>query len=233
MTPQAKSAVSRRKSDSGIILGSPRAADRLQSRKSIAGIEEFNATSHARRVSIGREAWQSKEFGGDLQRVKEEEGIRDMIARLTPKKKPITAPLTPIKPITTPKALEDEIMLTPGMMKREFGPKVANLVKVWEDTGTSADEEEDFSPITLAEFLSMTNISFLDGLGPTTRRRTYMPPEGLASLQKPGLGDYAKAGAVSIPMLELYQFVLPYDMFKLTLVVSKRVQVHCGGQDYD
>ena len=35
---------SRRKSDSGIILGSPKAANRLRTRKSIAGVEEFNAT---------------------------------------------------------------------------------------------------------------------------------------------------------------------------------------------
>jgi hypothetical protein len=104
----------------------------------------------------------------------------------------------------------DDIMLTPGMMKREFGPKVASLVKVWEQPCAENGEEEDFEPITLAEFLSMTNISFLDGLGPsTTRRRTYVPPQGLNALQKPMLRDYAKAGAVSIPMLELYQFVSP------------------------
>jgi hypothetical protein len=107
-------------------------------------------------------------------------------------------------------------MLTPGMLRREFGPKVANLVKVYEDHRApmsmdlhdEEEEEEDFEPITLAEFLAMTNISFLDGLGPSMRRRTFVPPEGLGEFsRKAGFGDYAKAGAVSIPMLELYQFV--------------------------
>jgi hypothetical protein len=199
-------APSRRKSDSGIILGSPRAANRLRTRKSIAGVEEFAASAGVRRVSIGRDAWRSKEFGGDIQRTMEETGIRDMISRLSPKK-PVA---TPVK--VAPKSLateNDEIMLTPGMMKKEFRPKVANLVKVWEDSAQNAEEEEEFPAITLAEFLSMTNISFLDGLGPSNRRRTYIPPEGLSTLQKPSLQDYAKAGAVSIPMLELYQFVLP------------------------
>lgn len=136
----------------------------------------------------------------------EETGIRDMISRLTPKK-PVA---TPVK--ITPKRQpieKDEIMLTPGMMKREFGPKVANLVKVWEDSSQNVEEEDNFPAITLAEFLSMTNISFLDGLGPSNRRRTYIPPEGLSTLHKPSLRDYAKAGAVSVPMLELYQFVFP------------------------
>ena len=108
-------------------------------------------------------------------------------------------------------------MLTPGMLKREFGPKVSNLVKVYEDHALSMsgdvhhdeEEEDEFEPITLAEFLNMTNISFLDGLGPSMRRRTFVPPEGLSEFsRKAGFGDYAKAGAVSIPMLELYQFVL-------------------------
>ena len=198
---------SRRKSDSGLILGSPKAANRLRTRKSIAGVEEFNATHSSRRVSLGKEVWKQKEFGGDIQRTLEEVGIRDMIARMTPKKPTLQVQATPVKL----KRVEDEIMLTPGMMKREFGPKVASLVKVWEDQQNieDGDEEDDFSPITLAEFLSMTNISFLDGLGPTTRRRTFAPPEGLSSLQKPELQNYAKAGAVSIPMLELYQFVPP------------------------
>ena len=104
-----------------------------------------------------------------------------------------------------------DLMLTPHTMKREFGPKVASLVKVWEDTSAAGedDDEEEFPSITLAEFLAMTNISFLDGLGPTARRRTVLPPLGLGELQKPTMADYAKAGAVSIPMLELYQFVKP------------------------
>jgi len=117
----------------------------------------------------------------------------------------------------------DDLMLTPGMLKREFGPKVSNLVKVYEDhaLSTSGDvqhdeeEEDEFEPITLAEFLTMTNISFLDGLGPSMRRRTFVPPEGLSGFsRKAGFGDYAKAGAVSIPMLELYQFVsIPVPCF--------------------
>jgi kinetochore protein Spc7/SPC105 len=147
---------------------------------------------------------------------------------MTPKKSSsstttISRPLSPVK-FETPRprrgmSMGDDLMLTPGMMKREFGSKVANLVKVWEDHTAPLDgddcnngddgEEEDFEPITLAEFLGMTNISFLDGLGPTTRRRTFVPPEGLSSLQKAEFKDYAKAGAVSIPMLELYQFVIP------------------------
>lgn len=195
----------RRKSDSGITLGSPRAATRLQTRKSIAGVEEFN--THDRRVSLGRESWRAKEFGGDFGQKLEEEGIRDMIAKMTPKKQKAS----PVK-FETPRkmmTMGDDLMLTPGMMKREFGSKVANLVKVWEDKKDIMDEEDDFPMITLAEFLTMTNISFLDGLGTTARRRTFAPPEGLSSLQKPTLGDYAKAGAVSIPMLELYQFVPP------------------------
>jgi hypothetical protein len=211
MTPQQSlgniTPLSRRKSDSGILLGSPRAADRIRNRKSIAGVEEFTATAGKRRVSVGREAWNSKEFGGDIHRESEEAGIRDMIAKMTPKK-PTRSPIK----METPRkmaSLGDDLMLTPGMMKREFGPKVANLVKVWEDkeNNEEMDDEEDFPPITLAEFLSMTNISFLDGLGTSTRRRTFAPPEGLSSLQKPQFADYAKAGAVSIPMLELYQFV--------------------------
>lgn len=194
----------RRKSDSGIILGSPRAAGRLRGRKSIAAIEEFNPGS--RRVSIGRDAWRQKQFGGEMVRAAGQEGIRDMIARLTPKKPTSTS--RPGTPVSRPK-VADEIMLTPGMIKREFGPKVASLVKVWEDNANPKvnEEEEDFPPITLAEFLALTNISFLDGLGPTTRRRTYVAPEGLTALQSPEFRDYAKAGAVSIPMLELYQFV--------------------------
>jgi Spc7 kinetochore protein len=96
-------------------------------------------------------------------------------------------------------------MLTPGMMKREFGTKVSSLVKVWEDRG---EDDEDDVGITLPEFLSMTNISFLDGLGTTARRRTVAPRQGLIGLKQPDIGDYAKAGAVSIPMLELYQFVI-------------------------
>jgi hypothetical protein len=216
MTPQQAFGITtplnRRKSDSGFLLGSPRAADRMRSRKSIAGVEEFKATAENRRVSVGREAWTAKEFGGDIHRESEEAGIRDMIAKMTPKK-PTRSPIkmeTPRKMMS----MGDDLMLTPGMMKREFGPKVANLVKVWEDKeNNDMDEEEDFPPITLAEFLSMTNISFLDGLGTSTRRRTFAPPEGLASLQKPQFADYAKAGAVSIPMLELYQFVpFPFEM---------------------
>jgi len=142
-----------------------------------------------------------------------------MIAKMTPRKLASTAmgksiPSTPVRGMTPSRSKMDDIMLTPGMMKREFGPKVASLVKVWEQPASKMEgeeeEEEDFEPITLAEFLSMTNISFLDGLGPSTsRRRTYAPPEGLNALQKPTLRDYAKAGAVSIPMLELYQFVTP------------------------
>jgi len=195
-----------------VILGSPRAAKRLSSRASLAGVHEFAAETGSRRVSIGREAWHAREFGGEIRSsVVQETGIRDMIARMTPRK--VSRVMSPGKSETPRRnmmGVVDELMLTPGMMKREFGPKVANLVKIWEDNGNpSADDgEDDFPPITLAEFLSMTNISFLDGLGPSsTRRRTVVPPEGLATLKKPEFADYAKAGAVSIPMLELYQFV--------------------------
>ena len=216
--------LSRRKSDTGVILGSPSAARRLSSRQSLAGRTEFEATKDTRRVSIGREAWTSKEFGGEIRSTTfQEEGIRDMIAKMTPKK-PSRAN-SPIK-LETPRkpTIQDEIMLTPGMMKREFGPKVANLVKIWEDNANP--EEEDFPPITLAEFLAMTNISFLDGLGPSsTRRRTVVPPEGLSTLKKPEFADYVKAGAVSIPMLELYQFVFPV-FSSLTLVLSECVEVY-------
>jgi hypothetical protein len=224
--------ISRRKSDivgggGDLILGSPSASNRLKNRKSLGGIEEFNASAETRRVSIGRASWTSKEFG-QVSKV-EDLGIRNLIAQMTPKKSAssttISRPLSPVK-LETPRgrrgmSMADDLMLTPGMMKREFGSKVANLVKVWEDhtapldgdddhnNGDDGVEEEDFEPITLAEFLGMTNISFLDGLGPTTRRRTFVPPEGLSSLQKAQFKDYAKAGAVSIPMLELYQFVLP------------------------
>jgi len=199
----------RRKSDSGVFLGSPKAAKRMSGRKSIAGIEEFTATRGKRRVSLGKASWGAKEFGGDIVRSVQETGLRDMISKLTPRK-PSAPSVVPSTPLRTPGKKElDEIMLTPGMLKREFGPKVANLVKVWEDRKPEdEDAEEDFEPITLAEFLAMTNISFLDGLGPSLRRRTVAPPEGLLSLSQPGIGDYAKAGAVSIPMLELYQFVL-------------------------
>jgi kinetochore protein Spc7/SPC105 len=191
-------------------LGSPRAANRLRTRKSIAGVEEFQKNAGTRRISLGKESWLSKEFGGNLQRTLEEEGIRDMIAKMTPRKQQQSQLQSPMKLLTPKKRIEeDDIMLTPGMMKREFGPKVASLVKVWEDAGGEEEEEEEFERITLAEFLSMTKISFLDGLGPSTRRRTFAPPEGLSLLQKPELRDYAKAGAVSIPMLELYQFVCP------------------------
>ena len=213
LTPLSRPAQLRRKSDSGLplLLGSPRAANRLRSRKSIAGLEEFTASAATRRVSIGRESWSAKEFGGDISRVNTEIKVRDMIAKMTPRKQPHQTPSTPVRtPSRTP---VDEIMLTPGIIKHEFGPKAASPVKLWEQPPAGEEEEEeeeDFAPITLAEFLSMTNISFLDGLGPSTsRRRTYAPPEGLHALQKPMLRDYAKAGAVSIPMLELYQFVQP------------------------
>jgi hypothetical protein len=128
-----------------------------------------------------------------------------MISKLTPRKPTSTGIFGASTPVRTPAKRElEELMLTPGMMKREFGPKVANLVRVWED---GPPEDDDFEPITLAEFLAMTNISFLDGLGPSLRRRTVVPPEGMLSLREAGMGDYVKAGAVSIPMLELYQFV--------------------------
>lgn len=195
----------RRKSDSGIFLGSPRAAKRMSGRKSIAGVEEFTATRAERRVSLGRASWTAKEFGSGFVRSAQESGLRDMISKLTPRKPTSTGIFGASTPVRTPAKRElEELMLTPGMMKREFGPKVANLVRVWED-GTA--EEDDFEPITLAEFLAMTNISFLDGLGPSLRRRTVVPPEGMLSLREAGMGDYVKAGAVSIPMLELYQFV--------------------------
>ena len=249
--------ISRRKSDIGAvgaggpILGSPSAANRLRNRKSLGGIEEFNASAETRRVSIGRASWTSKEFG-QVAKV-EDLGIRNLIAQMTPKKAaPAAASRTssPVK-LETPRrrgmsTLADDLMLTPGMMKREFGSKVANLVKVWEDHTAPLDqdgeEEEDFEPITLAEFLTMTNISFLDGLGPTTRRRTFVPPEGLSSLQKAEFKDYAKAGAVSIPMLELYQFVLPNPLLCFSLAVSRWYliaelseceQVYCRGQSDD
>ena len=95
--------------------------------------------TRVRRVSLGREVWRQKEFGGDIQRTLEEGGIRDMIARMTPKK-PTNTPIkaTPVKM----RRVEDEIMLTPGMMKREFGPKVASLVKVWEDQQNMEEEDE-------------------------------------------------------------------------------------------
>src|SRR5579862_2990875 len=167
------------KMDSNLLLGSPSAARRLSHRNSLAGVAEFEATKDTRRVSIGREAWNLKEFGGEIRSTTiQEEGIRDMLARLTPKK-PSRAN-SPIK-LETPKRnlMGDDLMLTPGMMKREFGPKVANLVKIWEDSANpSVEDEDEFPPITLAEFLAMTNISFLDGLGPSsTRRRTVVPPE--------------------------------------------------------
>jgi hypothetical protein len=198
----------RRKSDSGIFLGSPKAAKRMSGRKSIAGVEEFTATKGERRVSLGRASWTAKEFGSGFVRSAQETGLRDMISKLTPRKPTSTGIFAGSTPVRTPAKRElDELMLTPGMLKREFGPKVANLVRVWEDC--LPEEEEDFEPITLAEFLAMTNISFLDGLGPSLRRRTVVPPEGMLALREAGIGDYVKAGAVSIPMLELYQFVLP------------------------
>lgn len=136
-----------------------------------------------------------------------------MISLMTPKKTHHTPQsvqgVNPVK-FETPKNMTrvaEELMLTPGMMKREFGTKVQSLVKVWEDRGDDGDEDDGFVGITLPEFLAMTNISFLDGLGTTARRRTVAPPQGLLGLKQPDIGDYAKAGAVSIPMLELYQFV--------------------------
>src|SRR5271163_1963045 len=63
----------RRKSDSGVILGSPKAARRLSSRKSLGGIEEFKATASTRRVSLGRSSWHSKEFG----LTRPQDGIKD------------------------------------------------------------------------------------------------------------------------------------------------------------
>ena len=176
---------SRRKSDS-VILGSPRAADRFRSRKSLgvgAGVE-------GRRVSIGREAWGLKEFGGDnvIGKGIEERNVRDMIARLTPKPSP--RKLSPMK-ISPVKIAID------GIVKSEE-------VQIWKDE----EEEDGFEPITLAEFLAMTNISFLDGLGPSsTRRRTVLLPS-ITSPSPPTLSDYAKAGAVLLPILSLYQFVL-------------------------
>jgi len=194
----------RRKSDSGVILGSPKAARRLSSRKSLGGIEEFKATASTRRLSLGRSNWHNKEFGI----AKPQEDIKDMIALLTPKKPKPISPSKLATPNRTPRRAVDELMLTPRTVKREFGPKVANLVKVWEDHQEEEDGEgSDFPIIRLEEFLAMTNISFLDGLGPTSRRRTTIRPENMGVLQKPQLGDFARAGAVSIPMLELYQFV--------------------------
>src|SRR5579859_5510815 len=214
LTGKALTPISRRKSDNSgsTILGSPSAANRLKNRKSLGGLEEFNASAENRRVSIGRASWTSKEFG-QVEKV-DELGIRNLIAQMTPKKPSSSRTASPVKSETPRRnisTLGDDLMLTPGMMKGEFGHKVAGLVKVWEDHTAPIDgdeEEEEFEPITLAEFLIMTNISFLDGLGPSTRRRTFVPPEGLVELQrKAEFRDYAKAGAVSIPMLELYQFV--------------------------
>jgi Spc7 kinetochore protein len=206
-SPSASSSTTRRNSESNILLGSPKVISRLNSRKSIGGIEEFKQDAPTRRVSIGKETWENEKFGGNITIQLSNEGIKDMISLLTPKK--VREPIkmeTPSRGAYTPLSkMGEEIMLTPGMMKREFGPKVASLVKVWEDH--SAEDVDDSLPgISLADFLSMTNISFLEGLGIMARRRT-MPPPNLACLSSPTLSDYAKAGAVSIPMLELYQFV--------------------------
>lgn len=69
---------------------------------------------------------------------------------------------------------------------------------------TPVEEEEPVDPITLTEFLAMTNITFMDNLTTTKRRETFVLPPNL--LNSATLFDYVKAAAITVPMLELYQF---------------------------
>jgi Spc7 kinetochore protein len=187
--------LSRRKSDS-VILGSPSAARRFGGRKSLVE-GDVGKEIAGRRVSVGREAWMGKEFGTGMEG-RRAGGVRDMIALLTPKKVRGMSPLkmTPRKEEMKSEGAES---VSGEAIPRDVQPE--SPVKIWRD-------EEDFEPITLGEFLSMTNISFLDGLGPSTaRRRTVLPRPSI--LPRATLSDYAVAGAVTLPILSLYQFVPP------------------------
>ncbi|KAI5844637.1 Spc7 kinetochore protein-domain-containing protein [Morchella snyderi] len=85
------------------------------------------------------------------------------------------------------------------------------------------EEEEEEERITLQQFLSMTSISFLDGLTTTKRRPTGFPTLDLRRAAaarrrssnstgpeadedpEPPLSDTVIAGACTVPMLELFQ----------------------------
>ncbi|KAH0610235.1 uncharacterized protein H6S33_011762 [Morchella sextelata] len=125
----------------------------------------------------------------------------------TPRKKAVTIAAEPVvasSPMAPP----------PPPLK----PVVADE-KMEESSEEEIEEQEEEERITLQQFLSMTSISFLDGLTTTKRRQTGFP--GLELRRGAGrrsdmgggddeeaeapMGDCVIAGACTVPMLEMFQ----------------------------
>lgn len=120
----------------------------------------------------------------------------------------------------TPKKKTVQVAPEPTVASSPMAPPPKPILVLEEDgMQESSDEEieeEEEPKITLQQFLSMTSISFLDGLTTTKRRQTGFPglvlrragrrsEAGEEEEEEASMADCVIAGACTVPMLEMFQ----------------------------
>ena len=137
-------------------------------------------------------------------------------ARLSPAKPTATPAHEPTK---TPRDMASPLKRGMESLHLATPPAPVASPQQEEDAGIEEEEEANYEPIQLQEFLNMTNIHFME-LTTTKRRHTTAPGSirrasrrSVENETKSGtaaLDDSVAAGFCTLPMLELYQHVSVY-----------------------